>query len=274
MTAMTEIKVTSLFRYPVKGFSAQKIDEVALAPGEPVPWDRAYAIENGPSRFDPQSPKHVPAISFLNLMRNPKLAALQTEFDEATQTLTIMRDGRRVARGSLQEKLGRQMIEQFIAGYMGDELRGRPRIVSAPGHSFSDTQMNCLHLINAASVRNLEKAVARSLDVRRFRPNVCFDGAEPWAERKWVGATLKIGTARLAVVEGTIRCQATNVDPETGKRDASVPPAVQAIFGDQCMGVYAEVIEAGRIQTNDRLQVEPSADTPVTTQDAVASSDD
>ena len=34
------------------------------------------------------------------LMRNERLAALQTEFDDETQTLTVHRDGRQIAKGS------------------------------------------------------------------------------------------------------------------------------------------------------------------------------
>ncbi len=44
--------------------------------------------------------------------------ALGVAFDEASHVLTLFRDGRQIARGVLQTKLGRQMIEQFLAAYM------------------------------------------------------------------------------------------------------------------------------------------------------------
>ena len=82
-----------------------------------MPFDRVYAIENGPGRFDPDNPRPLPKVAFLMLMRNARLAALETEFDADEQTLTIRRDGRQVARGALGTRIGRQMIEQFFAAY-------------------------------------------------------------------------------------------------------------------------------------------------------------
>ena len=68
--------VDSIYRYPVKGLTPEKMDSVTLAPGETLPFDRAFAIENGPGRFDPANPRHLPKITFLMLMRDERLATL------------------------------------------------------------------------------------------------------------------------------------------------------------------------------------------------------
>src|SRR5262245_63790375 len=111
------MQVVSLYRYPVKGLSPQALPALHLTPGETLPFDRAYAIENGPGRFDPDNPRHLPKITFLMLMRDERLATLRSVFEDATETLTILRDGKQVARGRLTDRIGRQLIEQFIAGY-------------------------------------------------------------------------------------------------------------------------------------------------------------
>jgi len=103
-------KVRGLFRYPVKGLSAEALERVAVEAGGTMPFDPAWAIENGPGRFDPDQPKHLPKIHFLMLMRNERLATLETRFDDANQTLTILRAGKQVARGELATKLGRTMV--------------------------------------------------------------------------------------------------------------------------------------------------------------------
>lgn len=249
------MEIASLYRYPVKGLSPQKLDSAALMPGETVPWDRAYAIENGPGRFDPDQPKYLPKINFLMLMRNERLAGLETHFDEATQLLTIFRDGRQVARGGLDTRLGRQIIEQFMAGYMQGDLKGRPRIVSAAGHSFSDVSAKCLHLVNLASVRHLSKTAGQTLDPLRFRANLYFEGADAWAEKKWIGRKLRAGGAVLAVFDETVRCEATNVNPETAQRDAAIPPTLLRAYGDSCLGIYAKVAEGGEVKPGDRLEL-------------------
>jgi uncharacterized protein YcbX len=46
----------SIYRYPVKGLSPQPLAPTRLTPGETVPADRLYAIENGPIGFDPEQP--------------------------------------------------------------------------------------------------------------------------------------------------------------------------------------------------------------------------
>ena len=250
------LEVVSLYRYPIKGLSPQKLDRVSLKAGETVPGDRAYAIENGPGRFDPDNPRYLPKVNFLMLMRNERLAALQTDFDDATQMLTISRGGKQVTQGVLTTKLGRQIIEQFIAGYMKGELKGPPRIVSAPGHSFSDVAAKCLHIVNLATVRDLESAMGMPLNPLRFRANVYFDGAEPWQEKRWLGRRVSIGGVRLKVTTGTVRCDATNVNPDTAERDSTIPPTLQRIFGEPCLGVYAQVVEGGDIRPGDAIKAE------------------
>ena len=71
-------RVTALYRYPVKGMTPAPLDRVRLEPGATMPFDRAYAIENGAGRFDPDNPRHLPKINFVMLMRNERLASLGT----------------------------------------------------------------------------------------------------------------------------------------------------------------------------------------------------
>src|SRR5947208_1511321 len=134
----------------------------------------------------------------------------------AGETLTILRDGKQVARGQLTTPLGRQLIEQFIGAYMKAELRGPPKIEHAPGHSFSDVAAKCVHLVNLASVRELERTLGRPVDPLRFRANLYLEGVEPWAELGWMGTEIGVGEARLTAFARTTRCDATNVDPARG----------------------------------------------------------
>lgn len=245
--------ITGLYRYPVKGLSPEAMSNMPLTAGGTAPFDRAYAIENGPGRFDPEQPAHIPKINFLMLMRNERLATLSTRFDATDHSLTILRAGKQVARGNLETPLGRRMIEQFFAAYMQTDLRGPPRIVSAPGHSFSDVAAKCLHIVNLASVRELERVVGRSIDPLRFRPNIIVDGAAPWAEFDWLGRTITIGEVQLAPFKRTQRCAATNVDPATGQRDMAIPATLQRTFGHMDFGIYAKVAHGGALVAGDAL---------------------
>jgi len=240
-------RLAALYRYPVKGLTPEPLERVALEPGETLPFDRAYAIENGKGRFDPAAPRHLPKINFLMLMRDERLATLRSSFDDATETLTIFRDGKQVARGQLTTPLGRQLIEQFIAAYMKSELRGAPKIVHAPGHSFCDVSAKCVHIVNLASVRELERTLGRAVEPLRFRANMYLDGLAPWAEFGWQDQEIGIASARLRVFSRTQRCEATNVDPNTGARDMAIPAQLMRAWGHQDFGIYATVVTGGEV---------------------------
>jgi hypothetical protein len=60
------------------------------------------------------SAEWMPKTSFLMLMKNEKLAQLETSFDDATDALTIKRGGNQIARGVLTQKIGCTMIEDFL----------------------------------------------------------------------------------------------------------------------------------------------------------------
>src|ERR1700730_15411458 len=53
-------RIASLYRYPVKGFSPERIASTELTAGNYFPCDRLYAVENGPSGFDPAAAAFVP----------------------------------------------------------------------------------------------------------------------------------------------------------------------------------------------------------------------
>jgi uncharacterized protein YcbX len=130
---------------------------------------------------------------------------------------------------------------------MKAELRGAPKIVHADGHSFSDVAAKCVHIVNLASVRELERACGRSVDPLRFRANLYLEGVPAWAELGWIDKELGIGPAQLTVFAPTQRCEATNVDPATGARDMAVPAYLMRSWGHQDFGIYAKVTAGGEI---------------------------
>lgn len=246
--------LAAIYRYPVKGMSAEALTAVMLSPGAALPFDRAYAIENGPGAFDPEEPRHLPKIHFVMLMRNEQLAALKTRFDEITHTLTLSWDGDELVHGDLRTAEGRAAIEAGIARTVTSGVRGPPRIVSSPGHTFSDVDAKCVHIVNLESVRALEAKMGVAVNPLRFRPNVIIDGVPAWSEFDCVGSQLRIGAATLEVFSRTERCAATNVDPVTAARDLKLPSFLSRSFGHTDFGVYARVIEGGEISLGDPIK--------------------
>jgi hypothetical protein len=246
-------KIHAIYRYPVKGLSPEPLARTTLAVQDTLPADRLYAIENGPSGFDPAAPRHQPKQRYLMLMRNERLAQLRTRFDDSSHTLAIeAQGGREVARGDLRTPAGRAVIERFFAVFCADELRGAPKVLHAPGFSFSDVARKVVSIINLASVAAVANAVGQPVHPLRFRANVYVTGWPAWHEFDLVGREIALGaSARLKIIKPIVRCAATNVDPDTGMRDLSIPDTLLRSFGHADCGVYGEVVEAGDIVRAD-----------------------
>lgn len=252
--------VHALYRYPVKGLSPERLDQVMLSAGRAVPHDRRFAIAHGAARrLDTANPEWMPKGVFLQLMANEKLATLETVFDPDSGVLTIKRNGRRVSRGNIGEPTGRALIEQFFAAYMGREARGQPKLVECRDQPFSDTKVPFVSLINLASVRDLERVVGRPVDPLRFRGNILIDGPAAWSELNWVGRSIQVGDAVLEVAERTGRCAATNVDPSTGNRDMTLPRGMRHAFGHEDCGIYARVVTGAVVAEGATLTISDAA---------------
>jgi uncharacterized protein YcbX len=246
-------QITGLYRYPVKGLSPEPLAQVALGIGQTFPADRRYAIENGPSGFDPKAPGWLPKVQFLMLMRNERLAGLKTHFDDGTHRLTIRRGGAVVAQGDLETAEGRGAIEHFFTANFADELKGPPKVLSCEGHSFSDVARKVVSIINLASVAAVEGFVDWSVHPLRFRANMYVTGWPAWHEFELMGQTLSIGDVRLKVVKRIKRCAAVNVDPDTALRDLEIPNMLQRRLGHADCGIYAEVTTGGAIAVGDEV---------------------
>jgi len=248
--------IAAIHYFPVKGLSAQPLETVELSPGLGLPHDRRFAILHGATTFDPSAPGWKPKTNFLMLMRDEKLATLETVYDPSTCTLVLHRAGKPVARGRIDTPTGRLLIDQFLGAYMaGSAAPGPYKLIEAPGHMFSDISEKAVSLINLASLRDLERVTQAPIDPVRFRGNLLLEGLEPWEEQRWVGRRLNIGGVELDVFKGIKRCPATEVNPATAERDMNVVKALHSGYGHTECGVYARVVTGGLIRQGDVLSV-------------------
>jgi uncharacterized protein YcbX len=260
MPESSSAEITGLYRYPVKGLSPEQLPRVTLQPGQTLPADRRYAIENGPSGFNPAAPQYFQKTRFLMLERNERLAALHTLYDEASHILTISKNSREVVRGDLQTAEGRAAIDRFFAANFSTELEGRPpKILSGNGHSFSDVSKKVVSIINLASLQAIEDVVGQKVAPLRFRANLYVRGWPAWHEFDLLKQTLAVGDARLRVLQRIGRCPAINVDPDTAIRDLDIKDTLKRHFNHRDCGIYAEVIAGGSIAEGDTVRIEEPA---------------
>jgi len=256
MLTASPARIAGIYRYPVKGLTPEQLGRAELSAGQTLLADRRYAIENGPSGFNPAEPKWLPKPHFLMLMRDEWLAGLRTHFDDATNVFSINHNGQTVARGDLGTPEGRSAIENFFATTFAGQIKGPPKVLESPGHSFSDVARKVVSIINLASVRAIENMVGAPVHPLRFRANLYVEGWPAWHEFDLVDHTLAIGDIRLKVVKRIVRCAAVNVDPDTAQRDLAIPQALQRRLAHADCGIYAEVITGGTISDGDTIAAE------------------
>ena len=248
------IAVSKIYRYPIKGMSAQPLSNVALEAEKPFPHDRIFALARPGAPIDRSDPKWAKKGLFVMLMLDENLARVNTHVDVDSLHLTVKQGNQQVAAAQLTDETDRARIENFVWQLL-PTLPAPPTLVRSSGGHFMDKPDNVISLINLATVRALEAQWGVDIDPLRFRANIYIDGAKPWEEFDWVGSEIRIGSAIFAVDRKNGRCGATNVNPATGRRDLDIPGSLRAAFGHKNLGVYLVVRDGGQIAIGDLVFV-------------------
>lgn len=255
---MSVAHVAALYRHPVKGLSPERIQAVRLEKDGFFPFDRVYALENGPSGFDPAHPQPLSKIRFLTLMQQAELASLDARFDPKTSRLTLARQGAILLDADLADPAGQAEITAFFEAMFAGSRRGSIRLLTAPaGHRFMDSPSGFVSILGLASVAAISNACGTSpLDPRRFRANLHLEGLAPFEEFEFLGKKLRIGTTQLEVTARIDRCAAIDVAPGGTRRSEPLVPAMERALRHHDCGIYARIVMAGEIREGDPVQIQ------------------
>jgi uncharacterized protein YcbX len=249
-----EARIAALYRHPVKGFTPERLQTADLTAGACFPCDRLYAVEDGPSGFDPAAPAHISKMKFTVLAKIPAVAKARTAYDEATGVFRCAAEGWPDFAGDLRTADGRAGLEAWLTGLLGEDLSGPLRVVEGPGdYRFMDSRSGYVSIVNLASVRDLEAKLGVPIDPLRFRANLYVEGWPAWVENDWTGRTLAVGGAMAEVLKPIVRCAATHVDPVTAERDIELVKALFDTYGHMFCGIYLNVTQGGRVNQDDKL---------------------
>lgn len=195
------------------------------------------------------------------------LVRIRPEYDSVAERLTL-----RFPDGSSREAdamggedavgdfWGRAVAGRVLAPALCEALSeyvGKPlRILRAGEDGIGADSLHPVSILGDGSVAELAGRLGvEELDPRRFRMLVEVSGVEPRAEDSWEGSLLRLGEALVRVGGPVGRCANITYDPQTGIRDHD---ALRAIHedrgkrdGEVCFGVYADVVEPGRVRVGD-----------------------
>jgi uncharacterized protein YcbX len=246
--------VGNLWRHPIKGHGVEAVPATVLAAGATMPWDRVWAIAHEAARVDPAAHAWAPCANFSRGAKSAALMAIRARVDEAAGTVTLNHPHRDPITVDPDRPDDAERLIAWVRP-LADPGRARPAfVVRANGRGMTDSDFPSVSLLNRASLKALSARIGRPLAMERFRGNVWLDGLAPWEEFDLVGRDLRVGAAILRVREPITRCKATTVDPATGVSDADTLGTLQAGWGHQDFGVYAEVIEGGRVGLGDSAE--------------------
>jgi GntR family transcriptional regulator / MocR family aminotransferase len=242
----------NIYHYPIKGLSAQPLLRIDLQAKKPFPHDRVFALVRPGAPFDTSQPKWGKKGLFVMLMLEEALARVRTTLDVETLHLTITQDNHQLAVADLSDEAACARVEEII-WQLVPTLRSAPTLVRSRDGHFMDKPDNVISMINLATVRRLEEQWGIKIDPLRFRANLYIDGARAWEEFNWVGSDIRIGETVFRVDRRNGRCGATNVNPETGRRDLDLPGSLRAAFGHKDLGVYLVARKDGRVAVGDSV---------------------
>ena len=241
-------RVVGLWRHPIKSHGREELEAVTLQAGQAMPWDRTWAVAHEASKADGMD--WVPCANFSRGSKAPGLMAIEARLDEVTGRIRLTHP--ELYPLEIDPDTEGDALIEWSRAIVPEDRAAPARVLRLSGRGFTDTPFASVSLASVESHVAVEAAHGAPLDPRRWRMNVWFDGLPAWDEFDWIGRKVRLGEAVLQVRERTVRCRATTANPETGLRDEDTLGTLQRL-GHQDFGVYAEVIEGGRVALDDAL---------------------
>jgi uncharacterized protein YcbX len=234
--------IKQIYLYPVKSMRGVEVNEAHLSIHGFL-GDRRFAFVQSAlaatSTFPWMTAREKPPL----LLHAPRFARMPAPEDKHVPVLVRTPEGDEYA-----------VTDPRLCEHVGRMLGG-PVFLLRNGRGNFDTQQ--VSLISYASVAQLEKEGATTIDPRQFRANLYIEPAEgvPFVENDWVGRVLKLGdTAQIGVTSEDERCMMINLNPDTAIQDPAVLRTVTKNHG-QHMGIYANVVVPGVVRVGDELEI-------------------
>lgn len=246
--------VAQIFRHTIKSVGRESCAYTDLQAGKTMAGDRVWAIADTQSRIDPAAPEWMSCANFIRGAKAPSLVAFSATF--AGGVYSVTHEGSKEQFSFRPEdEAGHTAFLDFVARYIPANKAMPKALVRVPARGMTDTPFPSISILSTASLAALEAAAGAPVAKERFRGNIWLEGLSAWEERGWIGKTLRLGEAELVIKEHIGRCRATTANPSSGDQDIDTLKLLKANWGHTELGVYAEVVKAGRVSVGDRAEI-------------------
>jgi uncharacterized protein len=241
-------QVEAIFRYPVKSMGGERL-EVANLGWHGLEGDRRLAFrrvdDNDRSGFPWLSASKLPGLLLFAPQRRKGDAredGAQGDLHLATHIRTPDGEEMPVFGEDLAKEVGRRY--------------GAPVQMMHLKHGIFDEAS--ISVIALDTVREIGRLAGRSLDVRRFRPNVVVRSLRsvPFQEDEWLGGVLSFGEGddapAITVTMRDVRCSMVNFDPDSA---GPAPEVLKAVVraNQNNAGIYGAVTRIGRLAVGQTI---------------------
>ena len=224
-------QVEAIFRYPVKSMGGERLETAKLG-WHGLEGDRRLAFR----RIDDHG-----GFPWLSASQLPDLLLFSPQRREDGVDLpshVCTPDGKDLP--VFGEELAKEVGRRYGAPVQMMQLK----------HGIFDEAS--ISVIAADTVREIGRLAGRSLDVRRFRPNVVVRllRSVPFQEDGWLDGVLSFGEKEdapaISVTMRDVRCSMVNLDPDSA---SPAPEVLKAVVraNQNTAGVYGAVIRIGRV---------------------------
>jgi uncharacterized protein YcbX len=231
--------VEAIFRYPVKSMGGEPLQAAKLG-WHGIAGDRRLAFRRIDDRSDFPwlSASKLPAL----LLFTPQRREDGAEGDLPTHIRTPDGEEMPVFGEDLATEVGRRY--------------GAPVQMMQLKHGIFDEAP--ISVIASDTVREIGRLAGRSLDVRRFRPNVLVRllRSVPFQEDEWLGGVLSFGEGddapAITVTMRDVRCSMVNLDPDSASPAPEVLKAVVRAHQNTA-GIYGAVTRIGPLAVGQAI---------------------
>jgi len=242
-------QVEALFRHPVKSMAGECVEEAKLG-WHGLDGDRRLALR----RIEDRS-----GFPWLTASKLPDLLRFtpSRRIDSADGYLP------RHVRTPEEEEM--PVFGEDLAADVGRRLGSPVQMMHMKHGIFDDASIS---VIASDTVREIGRLAGRSMDVRRFRPNVVVRLLRPvpFHEDGWLGGVLSFGeraeAPAITVTRRDVRCSMVNLDPESA---ACAPEVLKAIVraNQNHAGIYGAVTRIGRLSVGQTIFLKVEAYCPI-----------